>query len=308
MAIWSMTMGSAHADPFVGEARVVVDDTNASNQRTQALVEARTEALRAAIADLSLERTPAAAEVLANPQPWTAAYRVLEQTRDGDEMVLRLEVDIDVPRLAKRLQPPRPGSSGGYRIGRVDGLDACLGVDRARVVEPLAALGLVTEAGDRPELSLSLECRALGKVAFTYLHAATVTVVASGPQGVLTRRSDTAFADDAPGATAAALHGALSDVAARIAARGEGRLVLVVERPWPAPNVRKLQAALADAVLGVRAVALDGIERNGAVRLRIDGDLDARELVRQLEAMHFSGFELADLTVETSHAVHVRLQ
>ncbi|TPV92981.1 MAG: hypothetical protein B7733_22720 [Myxococcales bacterium FL481] len=281
------------------------------------MLEARRAALRAAISDLALERSAVAEQVLARPQPWTAAYRVLEQRVEAGQVLVRLEVDIDLPRLAKRLHPPPPGSQPAYRLGRIDGLERCPGVDRQRVVEPLAAVGLVVRevgpatappASDSRELALELSCRVLGKVAFTYLHAATVTARVTGPAGVMARHADTAFADDGDGAVAAAMHGALSDIAARLATRRNESLVVIVEEPWPAQNVRRFQTALAEAVLGVRQVTLDGLEQTGAVRLRVDGDLDARALVRQLRELQFPGFELADFTLESSHAVHVRLE
>ncbi|MEE9386953.1 MAG: hypothetical protein V3V08_26340 [Nannocystaceae bacterium] len=297
------------AAPFEGEGRSSKSATSVGSAHADALLLARRAAMQAALDSLDGEpRVPAG--WLDQAQRWTTAYRVLEHGQVGDEVVVRVEVEIDVGRLRKRLAAPGRKERVGFRFGGISSNTGCVTLDADTARDLLRTTGVVAgEAEDTlPRLMLSLRCSPLGAVAFTYLHAVRSEVVARGPGGILAMARATGFGDDGRAAVDVAGRAALAELAAALGERFQKGVELTVEHPWPAAHVRHLVRALNEAVVGVRSAAISGVAHSGATRIRIEGDLDAASLVQELRGLHFSTFSLSEVSANAPHAVHVRLQ
>ncbi len=105
---------TAVAAPIEASASVPAQEGAADRARDQAIAGARKAALEQAIAALDVARDEAAVkDVLARPEAWTAAYRVLEVSARDGQIEVRIEVEIDIPRLRKRVATPAAGGSRG---------------------------------------------------------------------------------------------------------------------------------------------------------------------------------------------------
>jgi hypothetical protein len=96
----STLTSTAVAAPIEARAQVTADVGAADRARDQAIAAARKAALEQAISSLDVTRDEAAVkDVLARPEAWTAAYRVLEVSARDGSIEVRIEVDVDIPRL-----------------------------------------------------------------------------------------------------------------------------------------------------------------------------------------------------------------
>ncbi len=109
LCVWfgacSLVTTPALAAPVEGVAAVALDPDASARDRERAIAAARKAALEQAIAGIAdVEVDPTALQqVLAQSDSWTAAYRILEVGEQGGQLQAKVEVDIDVPRLRKRL-------------------------------------------------------------------------------------------------------------------------------------------------------------------------------------------------------------
>ncbi len=278
--------------------------------RDRAIAAARKAALEQAIAAVEVPvDAEAVAAVLARADAWTAAYRVLEVRAEGPGVEVRIEVEVDLPRLRKRIaeRSAAPGRAG-FRWGSLTA-SGCPRIDEPALRESLRGYGIVS--ADAPtQLTIAVTCSDRGAVSHTHVRAAAVEVVAQtqGEVQLEVRLTTQGFAEELDAATQIALDRAVAELADELAVAARGDLELRVEQPWPAARVRSLSAALRDSVLGIDAVELTGIAADGAVVLRIGGSLDAHALGRSLQAASFPGFRLVGLRIDGAHALRVRMQ
>jgi hypothetical protein len=301
----------AVAAPIEASAEAPAEAGAADRARDQAIASARKAALEQAIAGLDgVTRDEAAVkDVLARPEAWTAAYRVLEVIPLDGRIEVRIEVEIDVPRLRKRVAASGPSRGPhGFRFGQL-AASGCPAIDEAALREPLRAYGIISDGGDAT-LSLAITCSDRGAVTHTHMRAAAVEIVASskGAVDLEVRFATQGFAEEIGAATQIALDRGVAELADELAVAARGDLELRVEKPWPAARVGVLERALRESVIGVDSVELAGIAADGSVLLRVGGRLDAKQLGAALGGLTFSGFALVGLRVDGAHALAVRMQ
>jgi hypothetical protein len=301
---------TAIAAPIEARGQATADVGAADRARDQAIAAARKAALEQAIASLDVTRDEAAVkDVLARPEAWTAAYRVLEVTARDGGIEVRIEVEIDIPRLRKRVSESGPNRGPhGFRFGKL-ATSGCPAIDDAALREPLRAYGIIADGGDAT-LSLSVTCTDRGAVTHTHVRAAAVEIVATsrGAIELEVRFSTQGFAEEIGAATQIALDRGVAELADELAVAARGDLELRVEKPWPAVRVGVLERTLRESVIGVDSVELAGIAADGSALLRVGGRLDAKQLGAALGGLTFSGFALVGLRVDGAHALVVRMQ
>lgn len=298
---------SALAAPFAGEGTAAIPeggDRQAS--RRQALERARRAALEAAIAEIAAQGgvvDPAArTRVLAGASAWTSAYRILRQGDDGATATIQVEVELDLPRLEKLLDPAAsaPAPSAGPPLpvlGEVQA-EGCPDEVVGHVGEHLIARGLVAGAGAGSRLDVRLRCEPLGWVAQAQVHGARVVVQAGVAGGEALRGEAIGFAGDPTAAAGEGLRRALVDVGEAYHRGADPAVAITLELPWPAARVRRVEKAIRDSIVGVRSVALAGVAADGAVVLRIDGSLGVEALAQRLRALSIPGAPLRILSVD----------
>ncbi len=312
--------GNAAAAPIEASADVVLDEGNTEGAREQGVSAARRAALEQALEGIEAELqvdSHAVTQVLAHAKAWTAAYRVLSVEDSGAQLTVTLEVEVDVPRLRKRVAADSGGSGRTGFEWAAPHSEGCGALDEASLREPLEAYGVLVESGRggrgtsaATTLRLSLRCSDRGTVTHTHAHAAVVEVVASTEGEVSLELAVDArgFASDPEEARDIALDRALGELADALAVEARGELELRVEQPWPAARLGVLESSLRQAVLGVDGAALSGIGPDGAAILRITGNIDIERLARQLQGLSFPGFGLVGLRVDSAHVLRVRMQ
>jgi hypothetical protein len=313
LAIGISTISShAVAAPIEASAGVPAEAGAADRARDQAIAAARKAALEQAIAGLDVARDEAAVkDVLARPEAWTTAYRVLEVIERDGQIEVRIEVEIDIPRLRKRVAANGAGGSRGargFKFGKL-AVNGCTSLDEVALREPLRAYGIISDAGTAT-LSLSIACTDRGAVTHTHMRAAAVEIVATskGTIELEVRSSTQGFAEEIDAATQIALDRGIAELADELAVVARGDLELRVEQPWPAARVGVLERTLRESVIGVDVVELAGIAADGSVLLRVGGRLDAKQLGAALGGLTFPGFQLVGLRVDGAHALSVRMQ
>lgn len=293
-------------------ASVSAEAGDASHARDRAISAARRAALEQAIAGVEAPVDAGAVkQVLARAEAWTAGYRVLELRSSGADVEVRIEAEIDLPRLRKRIASPSASAGqrqAGFRWGELRST-GCPIIDEAGVSDALRAYGIVAAAGES-SLSLAITCSEGGAVSHTHVRAATVEILArtEGATALELRLRSSGFAEDPGEATQIALDRAVAELADALAVEARGDLELRVEQPWPAARIGILADALRRGVIGVDLVELAGIAADGSVVLRVGGSLDAATLGRRLQESSFQGFALVGLRVDGAHALRVRMQ
>jgi hypothetical protein len=249
---------------------------------------------------------------------WTTAYRVLEEKREGEELRVRIEAEIALPRLTKRLGLPPPPRARGFTVSAVESGPGCTLGKRAEILQPLEARGVVKESGGQ-RLALSLECKTLGPVQLTHLLAARVVVRAQTDGGALEMRAH-GFAENAEQALRAAAEEAVAKLADELAASVRADVQIVIRDPWPASKVRRLQAAIREGVLGVQSVKLGALRTGSATGgssktgsevaavLDITGSIDADTLRQRLVKLDFPDFELASLEIDSPRVLVLEIR
>lgn len=277
--------------------------------RRQALLRARHAALEGALGTILVPIDDEARKaVLSQVEAWTGAYRIVEEKTDGATVTVKVEVELDIGRLRKRVAKQDAAQiQTGFRLTTVEGKGACKSLDEARVSDVLAGAGVLGSTKAAEPLALEVNCRELGKVPYTHAFAARTDVLARGSSGQLARVSAAGFGSAPDQAVEVALQDAITQTAEQLVPRARGGVVLRVEQPWPASRVRQLERGLRESVLGVTRVELVGVDGDGAVRLHIGGKLAPQQLAERLEALELPGFALAGFTVDSPHALTVRM-
>jgi hypothetical protein len=305
----AVTTSGAIAAPIEARAEATAEAGAADRARDQAIAAARRAALEQAIASLDVTRDEAAVkDVLARPEAWTAAYRVLEVSQRDGRIEVRIEVEVDIPRLRKRVAASGPSRGPhGFRFGKL-AASGCPAIDEAALREPLRAYGIISDGG-AATLSLAITCSDRGAVTHTHMRAAAVEIVATskGAVDLEVRFSTQGFAEEIDAATQIALDRGVAELADELAVVARGDLELRVEKPWPAARVGVLERSLRESVIGVDSVELAGIAADGSVLLRVGGRLDAKQLGAALGGLTFPGFALVGLRIDGTHALAVRM-
>ncbi len=299
---------SVHAAPVEGKGTATIDDKSGiSGARKRALGDARRAALDAALGGIAGPVDKAAKKaVRKRSEAWTGAYRILEQRDDGKTMTVRVEVDIDTVRLAKRVAPAKAKvTASQYKLGKVDVAPECAPVDATWVGEELVALGAVDDKGS-VDVDVDVTCRARGAVRYTHMDAATVKIVARSKAGVVTTRELTGFGADATAAAQSGVQLSVEKVGRELQARRQGHITVRIEDPLPAANVRRLEQAMLNSVAGVDDVVLSAIEP-AVVVLSVDATMNAKQLGRQLEALRLPGFSVTIASLTNPDVLTIRL-
>ncbi len=284
---------AASATPVEGEAAIEGEGREA---RDKAIRAARHAAFDAAVAELGGSVDAAALDAARRSvDVWTSSYRVLEIRPDG----VRVEVDVDLARLAKRVSPSVQARPWRVELGEVDVDAACDAglAERAPWLEGLSAAGLPLEAkaeagAQSLSLGAELRCRVLGPVMATHLVAARVELSLSS-QGRNYDAAGVGFAVDLPGALAAARNDALAKAAVELDAALAAPKILRVMVVEDGARVRRLERAIREGVVGARAVRVHGIEAGGVVQLAVDTELGLDALAQRLSALEFPDFSLS---------------
>lgn len=291
-----------------GSATAAKPDEPSASVRTKALAKARKAALEAALAELPGPVDKAAKKaVVKSADAWTGAYRVLAERTDGAGVTVDVEVDVDVARLQKRLvAAPSGGSSALFRVEHVEVADGCGDAKTlaTRVKDELAG----ATASDGVPVKVRVQCKALGPVPHTFLHAAHVELHAEADGRSIGDIEVDGFAADPPTTMATAVSQAAGDLAMRLATHRRGTVALRVESALPAARVRRLERALAQSVVGVARVELARVDPRGSVVLRVHGQLDAAALGRALEQLQTPGLRATLVALEGPDALAIRLQ
>lgn len=305
IALWAAAPQIAVAAPFNGRGQAPRTEADA---RTQALGRARQAALEEALRAIPEPAEPGAVEaVLGASSAWTRAYRVLAWHDDGATLDVEVEVEIDLPRLRKRLLPS--GSpTVGPRLGAVKLAAGCgsMGIGEADVRAQLLSTGLVSDGGQGSAVAFSVACKGLGPVSHTLLEGAEVQVQAAPSGQRATTIQTFGFAGDPSAAALSALQQAVTAWSRRPQARG-GQIRIHVAVPARAAAVRRLQAAVARSVVGVRRVDLWGVAGDGGIQLVAVGPISAADLARQIRTLQAPGLSVRIAEVRNDRTIDIEL-
>jgi hypothetical protein len=303
----------AHAAPVRGTGKAAASEWKQGGTpekvRARALRRARQGALERAIAAIGGPVDRAAKQQLQkHGDGWTGAYRILSEDVKGGSVHVEVEVEIDTAGLAKRLTPRVESSSAPlYRVGEIDAGQVC-GDAADNLASALESSKVVARDAKATELRFAVTCRLLGAVPNTFLHAAHVQVKAGSGKRPVVEVGAAGFGCDDDAAVAHALERALDDAAADLGRHRRGQVEVRVEAPHPAARIRRLQRAIRDAVMGVSGSAVAGIDPDGAVRLRVTGNLRADELAAALRTLSLPDFSLTIVGVDGPDALTIRLR
>ena len=315
----------ALAEPFVGVGEAKGSEWKqppaAHVVRTRALRRARTAAIKAALGEIAGVDAAARKSVLSSHTAWTSAYRIVSEKRTGDAVRLEIAVEVDVARLTKRVGAK--GKAGGRRgvrprfalgsVNLTDGASEGTGCGDpetlpALIADELVALGAVATADDETmPVDLKLACVPLGAVRYTHMRAARVSVVATMDGRTVATAMREGFADEDAAAVQTGLSAALFAVGARLAAHQQGAMTVRIESPGPGDQVRRLERAIRDGVVGVDAVRVSGLDR-GAVVLTLETELAASTMAKRLSALRLPELSVVILSTEEPDAVTIRLR
>lgn len=305
---------AAQAAPVAAHGKATVSefkkDPSVERARAAAVDRARRAALEAALAGLSGPIDPAARKaVLQHPEAWTGAYRVLSTNSDGTTVDVEIEVDIDLARLEKRLEPRVEGAAApGWVLGRVSLPPPCTSELGEHLRHELQSLGVVRDGSSGTTLDVQLGCAALGGVPHTHLHAVRLSIqVWQGTKPWLEWRETGLGRDDAS-AFVDAVQRAAEHTAEQLARRGAKTVELRILNPWPSERVRRFERLLRDRVREVRAIDVAAVDSAGAVRLHVRGPGDTQRFARDLEALSLPGFSLTITEIDATGRLTIRFQ
>lgn len=287
-----LTGRSAQAAPIQGVGEATATEKSA---RDKALKGAREDAFGAAIERIehSVDRKALKA-AQANLAVWTSSYRVVERVSDGDTLRMRVEFEIDLPRLAKRLAPQTTPVRRGFELGPSVVGDECPSnlAGGSELREALFRAGVpVFEGGEA--LELTFDCKGLGRVPATFVHAARVVLTAQLAGGRTLRMEAVAFGEDLDHAMRAGRDQSLDRVGAQLEGASSGATMIRVHGVSDGSRVRRLVVAIREGVVGVDSVRVAAVEAGGIVQLELENSLSAEQLSVRLEALEFPDFNFA---------------
>jgi hypothetical protein len=309
---WLSAAAPASADPLV--ARGSSPSAAGGQARAKATSAARRAALELALDEIARTTAVDAAArraVLAQAEVWTGAYRVLGQTDLDGTLAIELEVEVDLPRLRKRVLPADPGgASNGLRWSRFEAR-GCDGVDVDSLRVRLVAAGIVREgtatAGGRA-LTLALTCSLEGAVPHTFLTTGRARVDAAIDGKPRARVGAFGFASSPIAALADALDRATDELTRELELPARGGTRLLVRSKAPGSALRELERRLREAVEGVTRVDFDGLEPDGTLRLHVFGAFDTATLASRLDQLAVPGARVVSPRAEGEGTVRLSLE
>lgn len=311
---------AALAAPYQGEgfAPVEKDPSKALTAQRTAMLRARADALDAALDELpSPPATALRDRLLKQAGAWTQSYRVLEQKDDGATIRVMVEVEIDVPRLAKAVatasgagETPAAPSETRPVLASIGGAEGCAPAIAGPLTSALLASGAMLQPGQAgASVRVELRCRLRGRVPYAGVHAAEgVAIVRDDQDQVLVAHNASGFAPADAGALEALVRDLSAGITRALAERQSDRITVVLEGSGPAERVRRLERMLRDSVVGVQSATLTGVAADGAARIGIQSQaLTAEQLAARIDGRQLPSGSLHVVTLEPG-VVRVRLQ
>ena len=297
LVVFALALGLAGAPqvaagaPVVGEGRAEAGPAQGGAWR-EAVRGARRAALAEALSGFGARVDPALRDRILDREldSWTSAYRVLEQHHEPDAVRVRVQVEIDLGRLAKRVLPSRAGPRS-RTLGSVVGEGTCAAAGpevHALRQALLDGAGLV-EGGEAGEVRAELSCEDLGHVPLAGVEVARVRLVVRTPFGSFQAAKVAAGGDRGAARVAAASRAAVA-LAPRLRSDARADAAVRVVGPAPARFVRHLVRALGRSVPGVGEARLQAVAPGGAPEIGLRTDLAPDELAARLAALQFPDF------------------
>jgi len=306
---WLSTTGfaEARAAPFEGAgAGELVSGSVAA--RALASATARKAALEEAIASASSVVTVQAGQldkVRLDWASWTGAYRVAAVDLTATQVLARIEVDVDVPRLKKVLAATATTETGDKFSWEGVSMSGCRAVATPTEIHSLLAdAGLVreptgadrsVEGGAGQTLHVTLSCSDTGAVAFTYLRGAKARIVAKIGDAPMPEIVGVGLGATPTEAIKMAVKEGVDGLALALARRGSGGVRLVLKGAWRAVDAESLVRRIRDTVRGADDVRVLEIGAGGEFVLAVATSATAERTYRaisELEYIRVNGLEL----------------
>ncbi len=256
---------------------------------------------------------------------WTAAYRVLQQTDDGATVRVVVEVEVNVPRLAKAVATAEGGTQPAAAppaakqpvLAGIDGEEGCAPTIKSQLTNALLTSGTLGSSGGGPPVRIELRCRVLGRVPYAGLHGAEgVAIIREADGGESGGKSSVLAAHDAAGfargdeAALAALTRELAAGVTRALATHHGdKLTVVLEPGGTSSQVRRLERLLRQSVVGVKAVGLSGVAADGAAQISVTAPgVTVEQLAARVDGLKLPSGLVHVVTMEPPGVLRIHLQ
>jgi hypothetical protein len=278
------------AAPFEG-AGAAAHGERGGEALARASKEARKAALAAAIEAASTDvnvRAEQLRQVNEDWANWTGAYRVAAVDRTPTQVLARIEVDVDIPRLKKVLaSSPLPGAEATFVWGGVS-MSGCSAVTTpTQVYATLLDAGLVEMVEDSQTASLdgaggrslkvSLSCSDTGDVAFTYLRGGKARFVATVNEVKVAQAVGVGLGASATEAAAMAVREGIEELKMALARQAAAGVRLTLKGVWRSANVEGITRRIQDAVRGVESVRVFEVNAVGEVVLGVETSGSVRQ-------------------------------
>lgn len=271
----TQAIGAARWVP--GEGRGTTEEgRSAEEAAAQALLEARRNAVAAALDDLGASIDPRVRRRIVEDEAerWTRSFRIVSQVRRGTVVEVRIEADVDLARLV-RAAGIRPGTEAGRRAVEFD--PTCDGIDRA------VRRDLEGEAGTARVVG-RIVCHGVGavRVAGRYVARAELVPVVPGESG--RPEPSVGIGTDPSSAT--------TDAVTRLARRhrlGRTAAAVVVGPDLPTSFVRRLANRIPREIPSTRTVRPCKVAVSGRPVLCIEGTSDLAAIARVVAAAGTEG-------------------
>ncbi len=319
---------AALAAPYQGEgfAPVDADAKKALAAHRTALLRARTDALAAALDELPTQPSKSLRErLLGQAAAWTAAYRVLQQTDDGATVRVVVEVEVNVPRLAKAIAMAEAGAQPAAAtpaakrpvLAGIDGDEGCAPTLKTPLTDALLASGTLEKAGEGAPVRIELRCRLLGRVPYAGLHGAEGVAIirelgeqsAGSKTRVLAAHDASGFARGDEAALAALTRELAAGVTRALATHHGDQLTVVLERGGTSSQVRRLERLLRQSVVGVQAAGLSGVAADGAAQISVSAPgVTVEQLATRVDGLQLPSGLVHVVAMEPPGVLRIHLQ
>jgi hypothetical protein len=237
---------------------------------------------------------------------WTGAYRVASVDRTPTQVLARIEVDVDIPRLKKVLaSSPVSGEHATFVWGGVS-MSGCSAVTTpTQVYATLVEAGVVGRAGSAENspiegergrsLTVSLSCSDTGDVAFTYLRGGKARFVATVDDVQVAQAVGVGLGASVTEAAAMAVREGLDELQMALARQGAAGIRLTLKGFWRSSDVEGMARRIRDAVRGAQSVRVFEINADGEVVLGVETSRSVRQTydaIAELDYVRSNGLEL----------------
>ncbi len=223
---------------------------------------------------------------------WTQSYRVVSQVRRGTVVEVRLEVDVDLGRLARAVGVATPASRTVRRAVFGDGCEAVSDAVRQRL------------GGDRGATPVAavIACRIIGIAPVAGVVVATATAVSPTAAATGSRVTVTGSGADEQ----AAVEAAVARLAGRIrVGPGAGPVRLRFGPDVAARTIRRVARAIRRTIPSAVTAYVCGVEPGGRVDLCVEGSGDLPALADVAEGASGAGERLEAAIDVVSAVVYV---